>query len=162
MNYGGVGVGGSGNATIRGNSIFENVGGNASVGLGIDLYSSTPTGLNFNDAGDADSGANGYQNYPIVSDVTYGPASTTIAGSLNSTPATTFDLDFYADPICARRPQDLPEGKTFLGSTQVTTDGAGDADFDVVLAIAVPAGSPITATATDPAATRPSSRPDSC
>ena len=149
--YGGVGVGSSGTATIRGNSIFENVGGNASVGLGIDLYSSTPTGLNYNDAGDADTGGNGYQNYPIITSVTYGPATTTVDGTLSSAPSTIFDLDFYANPICSRRPQDLPEGKTYLGSITATTDGSGETPFHAVLGVAVPGGSPITATATDPA-----------
>ena len=136
--------------TIRGNSIFDNPGGNANKGLGIDLNTSTANGVTYNDAGDGDTGGNGYQNYPILTTVTYGASTTTVAGSLNSTPATTFDIDFYADPICARRPQDLPEGKTYLGSTQVTTDGAGNATFNEVLSIAVPAGSPVTSTATDP------------
>jgi len=144
--YGGVGVGGSGTATIRGNSIFENT----SVGLGIDLFASSPNGLNYNDAGDADTGGNGYQNYPIISSVTYGPTTTTVDGTLSSASSTTFDLDFYANPICSRRPQDLPEGKTYLGTLQSTTDGSGAATFHAVLSMAVPAGSPITATATDP------------
>src|SRR5262249_31610784 len=75
----------------------------------------------------------------------------TVAGTLDSKPSTVYDLDFYSNPICASRPQELPEGKTYLGTTPATTDGSGHATFNAVLPIAVADGSPITATATDPA-----------
>ena len=135
--------------TIRGNSIFDNPGDAPGNGLGIDLLTAG-LGVTLNDAGDADTGPNGGQNFPVITSVTYGGASTTVAGTLNSTAATSFDLDFYADPVCSRRPQDLPEGKTYLGSVQVTTDGSGNAVFNEALPVAVPDGSPVTATATAP------------
>ena len=147
----GIGVeGAAATATIRGNSIFDNPGSNVSTGLGIDLLSAGP-GVTFNDADDADTGPNGLQNYPILSGVTYGASTTTVAGALDSAAATICDVDFYADPVCARRPQDLAEGKTYIGTAQITTDGSGHAVLNTVLPIAVPNGSPITATATDPA-----------
>ena len=130
--------------TIRGNSIFDNPGDAPSNGLGIDLLTAG-LGVTLNDAGDADTGPNNGQNFPVITSVTYGGASTTVAGTLNSTAATSFDLDFYADPVCSRRPQDLPEGKTYLGSVQVTTDGSGNAVFNEALPVAVPDGSPVTA-----------------
>lgn len=136
--------------TIRGNSIFDNPGTTATNGLGIDLLSDSAPGVTYNDAGDGDAGPNGFQNYPIVSSVTYGGTTTTVVGTLNSAPSTTFDVDFYASPVCSPRPQDLAEGKTFLGSAQVSTDGSGNASVNVVLPVAVPSGSTITATATDP------------
>ena len=135
--------------TIRGNSIFDNPGDDSNNGLGIDLLTAG-LGVTLNDAGDGDAGPNGGQNFPVITSVTYGGASTTVAGTLNSTAATIFDLDFYADPVCSRRPQDLPEGKTYLGSVQVTTDGSGNAVFNEALPVAVPNGSPVTATATAP------------
>jgi len=135
--------------TIRGNSIFDNPGSSATNGLGIDLMEGGGPGVTFNDAGDADAGPNGFQNYPIIGSVTYGGSSTTVTGTLNSTPSASFDLDFYASPICSPRPQDLPEGKTYLGTFPVTTNASGDATFNAVLPMAVPSGSPITATATD-------------
>src|SRR5262249_21625594 len=42
------------------------------------------------------------------------------------------------------------QGKTYLGSAPVSTDGAGHADFDAMLPVVTEAGARITATATDP------------
>jgi len=147
--WGGVAISGQ-NVTVRGNSIFDNAGDQSSNGLAIDLYSGGTTGVTLNDAGDADSGPNGNQNFPIVTSVIYGGSSTTVAGTLDSKPSTTYDVDLYADDACARRPQDLPEGKHYLGVVVVTTDGSGHGTFNTVLPQAVANGSPITATATDP------------
>ena len=125
---------------IRGNSIFSN------GGLGIDLSGDGP---NFNDPGDADEGPNHLQNFPIVQTVTNG-ASTHVTGKLNSAPSTTFDLDFYANAACSNFPRELLEAEIYLGSSQVTTDGSGDAAIDVTLPAATEVGARITATATDP------------
>ena len=140
------------NATVRGNSIFDNAGIQADSGLAIDLTGGNlfELGVNINDAGDADGGPNGYQNYPLISSVTYGGSNTTVAGTLQSTPSTTFDVDFYSNPECNGRPQEQDEAKTYLGSIEVTTDGSGNAVFNEVLAVVVANGSPITATATSP------------
>jgi len=149
--YSGVAVHGT-NATVRGNSIFDNAGIQADSGLAIDLTGANlfDLGVNINDAGDGDGGPNGYQNYPLISSVTYGGSNTTIAGTLQSTPSTTFDVDFYSNPACNGRPQEQDEAKAYLGSIEVTTDGSGNADFNEILAVAVANGSPITATATSP------------
>ena len=106
-----------------------------------------------NDAGDGERGPNGAQNYPIL--ISAGPASppgsgTHITGVLNSTASTTFDIDFYSNPPCAPRPQNYLEGQDYIGSTQVSTDGSGNASFDVTLPVTVEAGRRIVATATDP------------
>ncbi len=146
-----VGVENTGTATIRGNSIFDNPGANPTTGLGIDLFINSTNGCTFNDAGDADTGPNGFQNYPLISSVTYGASTTTVNGTLSSAPSTIFDVDFYGNPVCARRPQDLTEGRTYLGTKQVTTDGSGEATFSAVLDVALDNGSLVTATATDPA-----------
>ena len=116
-NEGWTGIGVAGAAiTIRGNSMFDNAGSEEpGSGLGIDLLTAG-LGVTLNDAGDADTGAgNNGQNYPIVTSVAYGASSTTVDGVLSSAPSTTYDLDFYANPACSRRPQDLPEGQTYLG-----------------------------------------------
>ena len=135
----GVHATGTGNA-IRSNSIFAN------GALGIDLNGDGPTP---NDSLDTDTGPNDYQNFPIIQSVTNG-ATTHIVGKLDSTPATTFDLDFYANPACSNFPREFLEGQTYLGSSQVTTDGSGHATFDVTLPVATEAGARISATATDP------------
>jgi hypothetical protein len=146
----GVGVEGSPETvTIRGNSIFDN------GALGIRLSGQGDLGAPLpNDEGDGDGGANGQQNFPIVSSVeAQAPTgtSTRIQGVLHSTSATTFDLDFYENPACSRFPREFLEGRTYIGSGQVTTDGSGTGVFDVTLPVAVEAGARITATATDPA-----------
>ncbi len=135
--------------TIRGNRIYENRSASG-MGLGIDLG---PYDVLVNDPGDGDSGANGFQNYPIL--LSAGPATpqgagTHITGILNSTASTTFDLDFYSNPACANRPQEFVEGQEYIGSKQVTTNGSGDASFDITLPVNVEPGARITATATDP------------
>jgi len=139
---GAYGAGTNGDGTsIRGNSIHDN------GGLGIDLGAAGP---NFNDPGDADDGENHLQNFPIIGSVTFGASDTTIHGKLNSTASTLFDLDFYANPACSNFPREFLEGQTYLGSSQVTTDGSGNATINVVLPVVVAAGSKISATATDP------------
>jgi hypothetical protein len=135
-----------GNA-IRGNSIHDNLG----IGIAYGFNGPTP-----NDDGDADTGANGMQNFPVLKSV--GPAladrteaGTEIQGVLHSTPSTIFDLDFYANDACVRFPKDYLEGRTYLGSGQVTTDGSGKGTFDVTVPGGLAAGERVSATATDPA-----------
>ena len=134
--------------TIRGNSIHHNIG-NGTHGLGIDLGAD---GVTANDAGDGDTGPNDLQNFPIVSSVTnLAPGSgTRIQGVLHSTASTLYGLDFYANPACSNFPREFLEGETYLGSSQVMTDGSGTGAFDVTLSVSVEAGARITATATDP------------
>jgi hypothetical protein len=136
---------GTGNS-IRGNSIHDN------GALGIDWV---PVGPTPNDPGDGDTGFNDYQNFPILQSVVHlkpsGGGSTEIVGKLDSTPSTTFDLDFYSNPACSNFPRDFLEGETYLGSSQVTTDAGGHVTFDVTLSVVTEAGAGISATATDPA-----------
>jgi hypothetical protein len=127
---------------IVGNSMFAN------VRVGIDLSCCSPLP---NDAGDADDGANHLQNFPIIQSVIHGASTTEAIGKLDSTPSTTFDLDFYADSACTNRPREFVQGRTYLGTAQATTNGSGRATFDAILSVATEAGARISATATDPA-----------
>ena len=142
----GSGAAGTGNA-IRGNSIFSNTAASSPLtrGLGIDLIGNGPTP---NDPGDGDTGPNNLQNSPVLSSATSGGGSTTIAGTLNSAANTTFAIDFYASPSCD--PSGYGEGRVYLGSASVATNGAGNAGFSVALPVSVGASNQITATATDP------------
>ena len=141
---------------IRGNSIYSN------GGLGIDLRND---GVTPNDALDADRGPNNLQNFPVLTSAGRAtftqpfPAplgtGTRVRGTLNSTPNTTFRLQFYSGPADA---SGHAEGKTYLGTFDVTTDAAGNASFDQVLQHTAqpyergpaPAGEVVTATATAP------------
>jgi hypothetical protein len=133
--------------SLRGNSIFSNGSSNSPNGnLGIDLG---PAGPTLNDTGDADTGSNNLQNFPVISLVTAGNNSVNIKGALNSASSTTFDLDFYANSTC--NPSGYGEGKRFLGSATITTDAGGNIAFDLPFANSVLPTEVITATATDPA-----------
>ena len=135
----GVMVGsGIGNA-IQSNSIFSN------AGLGIDL---APAGVTPNDAGDGDSGANNLQNFPVLTSSNGAAGGVNIQGTLNSNANTTFTLDFFSSSSCDASGNG--EGQTFLGSTTATTNGSGNAAFNVTLAASASSGQSITATATDP------------
>jgi S-layer homology domain len=143
---------------IRGNRIFNNgfggVEGNG-VGMAIDLnLNSNPGGQNPNDLGDADGGGNSFgndfQNYPLITSAVPEGGGTRIIGTLNSLASTTFDLDFYANPSCRARPRALLQAETYIGSTQVTTDGTGNVAFNVLLPTPIQAGAPVTASATNP------------
>jgi hypothetical protein len=137
--------------SIRGNSIFGQL---PMPGfhpqLAIDLADDGPTP---NDPGDADTGVNNWQNYPMVlaaSPAAAPSAGTHITGFLHSAPSTTYHLDFYEDTPCLPHPHDYYEGQTYLGTADATTDGSGSIDFDVVVPGTMNPGDVVVATATDP------------
>lgn len=135
---------GSGNS-IRRNSIFSN------EGLGIDLaffFGFSVNGVTPNDLRDGDIGGNNLQNFPVITSVVSTNNSTTIQGSLNSTPNTTFQIDFYSN--AAVDPSGSGEGAQFFNTTSVNTNANGDATINVTFPVGLPAGRAITATATDP------------
>ncbi len=129
---------GTGNA-ILGNLLFDN------GGLGIDLGGNGPTP---NDPGDADAGPNNLQNTALLLAAGFTGATTVVRATLNSTPNTSFRLEFFDSP--AADPSGFGEGRAFLGFVPaVVTGGAGDVTFGVN----VPgdfSGTFITVTVTDP------------
>ena len=139
---------------ILGNRIDGSDGATTGPGLGIDLLEVGPPndqvfGVTLNDAGDADAGANGLQNFPELVSASSGGGSTTVAGSLSSEASETYRLEFFSSPACD--PSGHGEGAVFLGASYETTDAVGEASFDVDLPVGVAAGAAVTATATDEA-----------
>ena len=136
--------------TILGNSIFSNGLNSPTTLLGIDLVGATsyPTddGVTLNDLGDADSGPNLLQNYPVLTSATSNLVSTTIVGTLNSKTNETYRVEFFSNAAVSGT--GFGEGQTFLGFTNVTTDASGNASFSTILPTSVPSGLFITATAT--------------
>jgi len=126
-------IAGQGNR-ILGNSI------NANGALGIDLAAD---GVTANDTGDPDLGSNGLQNFPIIT----AARSDGVSGTLNSASNATYRLEFFSNAACDASGNG--EGKTFLGATNVTTNGSGNASFSFATPIVV--GQYATASATDPA-----------
>ncbi len=143
--FGGAGIflettAGTGNE-IRANKIFSN----ASLGIALGSFSPIP-----NDPADGDTGPNQLQNFPIILSAVPGAGNTHITGKFNSTPSTTFLIDFYANAACSNFPREFLGSETYLGASQVMTDGSGNATIDVILPVATEAGARISATATDP------------
>jgi probable HAF family extracellular repeat protein/parallel beta-helix repeat protein len=120
---GGVLIESANGIVIRQNSIFGN------AGLGIDLTNN----------------GNNLLPSPALSSSKASGSTITIVGSLStSLPSTSFALEFFANPA------GTSQGETPIGSTQVTTDAAGNAQFTAIFTATVSAGEVITATATDP------------
>jgi hypothetical protein len=120
-----------------------------SGGLGIDLGRD---GVTLNDsAGHTASGANYFQNFPVLTSAFTNGTTTTITGTFSEAaePNTVIALDFYANAV--PNSSGYGQGQTYLGSTSVTTDGSGNASFTVTLPFAVARGQFVAATATDPA-----------
>ncbi len=102
-----------------------------------------------NDFGDADSGSNELQNFPVLKTATSANGNTTITGKLNSTANTTFRIEFYSNPYGTSDTWGYGEGRTYLGFTEVTTDANGNVAFSALLTgVTVSSGSTVTATAT--------------
>jgi titin len=112
-----------GNA-LRGNLLFRN------GALGINLVGGTQNSaqVTANDAGDADTGPNNLQNYPVITAATIAGGETILTGTLNSTPGATFALDFFASPEA--HTSGYGEGAVYLGSATVTADASGNAAFE--------------------------------
>ena len=130
-------------ATMRltGNEIYAN------GWLGIDLLPANfQSGVSANDPLDADAGANGVQNHPVLSSAWNLVGSVRVSGSLDSSPLDTFTVELFASSSCDESGNG--EGERFLGGTGVVTDAFGHAAFDVTLVEPVPSGWVVTATAT--------------
>lgn len=113
--------------------------GNAISGNSIDLNG----GLGIN----LELGGNHNQFSPVLTGASTNSTDTDVIGTLSSKPNSTFRLEFFSSPECDPPPLPLGEGATFLGSTEVATDGAGKASFTANVA-PVDVDEVVTATAT--------------
>ena len=129
---------GAGN-TIRLNSIF------ADAGLGIDLGGD---GVTLNTPGGPHTGPNDDQNFPVFTALPSAGGTTTVTGTFNSTPNTTFALDFYT--ISSINASGHGEGRYVLGSAPLMTDPSGNASFSAPFTTPGPNVTWVSATATDP------------
>ena len=139
----GIAVAASTGWPMLGNAIYSN------VGLGISLqdvdFMPVP-----NDVGDGDAGSNNLQNFPEITAAPITAGFVDLAGTLNSVASKTYRLEFFSGIGC--HPAGNGEGRHYLGSLDVITDGDGNASFGSGTAsYAVPAGHTLfTATASDP------------
>lgn len=126
------------NNSIRGNSIFSN------GYLGINFGN---LGVIANDTGDADTGPNNYQNFPVITNAFGYAASTIVQGKFNSATNRSFFVDVYRN--LAEDISGYGQGQFYLGSVSVTTDGSGNANFAYTNSGGNYSGQYISTTATD-------------
>lgn len=119
-----------------------------SGGLGIELYEPGYQKDNVplpNDPGDADDGANAWQNHPIVTQALAG--TNQVKGKLQSVPDKNFTIDLFINAACS--PSGYGEGEFWAGSARVTTNALGNANFTIDLGGLIERGQFVTATARD-------------
>jgi hypothetical protein len=128
-----VGASNTGNR-LQNNSFINN------LDLAIDLGGN---GVTSNDAADADTGPNNFQNFPVLTTVT----TTSVEGTLHSTPNTAFSVQLYESiAACGASGQ----GETLIATFAVNTAGNGDGSF-LEGGFTLTSGRYAMATATDPA-----------
>ena len=131
----------SDNNTILSNSIYLN------DNLGIDHET---TGVNANDTDDVDTGSNEGQNYPVITQAELDGTDLTVSGSLDTNGLTTqYRIEFFGAPS-GEADTSNGEGRYYLGSILITTDGSGVGSFSgvVLSGVTLGAGDYVTATAT--------------
>jgi hypothetical protein len=139
-----------GNA-ILGNALFRNGLSNPTFEPGIDLTTQfafpADDDVTANTAGGPHVGPNSFQNFPVLTSATPGGGNIAIAGTLNSSPNTSFRIEFFVNSAASGGA--LTEGQTLLGFVNVTTNASGNAAINASFAATVASGQTITATATD-------------
>jgi len=122
---------------ITGNSIFINR--NLGIDLGFD-------GVTANDPLDNDAGANGLQNFPVISKVSGSPLNL-VRGSIRSRPNTSYTIEVFTNPA-ADSPSGHGEGEFFEGAFQVRTNASGIGTFSAGFGLGF-SGDCVSATAQD-------------
>ncbi|MFN8633963.1 MAG: Calx-beta domain-containing protein [Chloroflexota bacterium] len=113
-------------------------------GLGIDLVGAD--GVNADDPGDADTGPNNLQNFPVLARASSNGTNTTVVGTLDSVSGVTYTVEFFSNPACDASGNG--EGEVYLGSTSVTINGANPTGAFTATLPNVALGQVVTATAT--------------
>ena len=136
----GVFVGSGTGQVVLGNSIFSN------TGLGIDIGAD---GVTSNDAGDADTGANNLQNFPVLQSVQIAPGGALFVeyfvDSAFVNAANPLVVEFFIADA------DTEEGKTFLGTDKLSGLTTVLTNLGSAASLGVSSGDSIVATATDAA-----------
>jgi trimeric autotransporter adhesin len=139
----GVSVSEGTDVSILGNAIFSN--GSLGINLGVDSVTT-------NDSGDADTGANGLQNYPVINSVNIAGPNIEISGSLSSIGNTTYRIEVFRSAAGSGDATGFGEARQFLGWFEVSIPtGFGSVNFSnsfTPLIVTIGVGNVITTTAT--------------
>jgi titin len=126
-----VGLHSTGNGILS-NRIFAN------GALGIDLVPPIPP------AG-PHMGPNNLQPAPVLTSLSITSTGVVVQGTLSSMPDTSYLIQFFLDA-----PGSAVTDGELIGSTTVVTDQNGNASFSVAIAVNIPSGDGVRATATGP------------
>jgi hypothetical protein len=125
---------------IKGNSIHSN------GGLGIDLNRDGPTANDISE-GDADTGPNLFQNYPILTVFAGFPDQVHFNLRFKSRPNTTYHVEYFSNDNYD--PTGFGEGQVWIGAADITTPANGRLGFAAAYPTAFLVKN-LTFTATDP------------
>ncbi len=126
---------GAHDVSVLGNSIYNNDGIGISVAARSASISNTPR----------TNAPNGLLSAPIITNVGTGPNLTRVQGAIQGSSSQTYRLEFFSSPSNVKA-FFQSEGKTYLGSVNLTTDATGRGLFDVNFAVN---SELVSATATD-------------
>jgi hypothetical protein len=131
------------------------------IGMGVIAGFMTPVPFRFRQSGsgaispfgapapgpaiDLENGANPLTSQPVLTTAAT-VASTTVTGTLNSQPNSTYLIQFYSNTQLL--PSGFGPGEQYVGSVTMTTNAAGNGSFTFQSPTLVPVGQFITATAT--------------
>jgi len=133
---------------ITGNTIHDNFGAGLDIRSGAGNLISANSFYGNSSGIELESGANFGIAYPVVTGAASANGSTTIQGTFDGNGSSSYKIELFASPACSGAGRG--EGKTYLGSTNVTTNGAGHATFSALFgSTSLAQGSVVTATATD-------------
>ncbi len=110
--------------------------------LAIDIG---PNNVSQNDTDDLDAGPNNTQNFPVIYGLYQSGSNIKISGGLDGRPNTKYRIDAFASPSCDS-PYSHGEGKIYLGSTEVTSNSSGDAQFSYYVTPSISGVMTLTAT----------------
>jgi trimeric autotransporter adhesin len=141
----GIGISSSSNIAILGNKIT------GTAAPAIDLAAGTNgDGVTVNDLNDADTGSNGLQNFPVLQTATLTAGGITATGRLNTEVNKSYRIEFFSNTPSQGHSTGHGSANRFLGSTNVTTNALGNANFtDIALTSLAAIGDVLTATATE-------------
>jgi hypothetical protein len=104
-------------ASALGNTVtFSWIHDNGYLGIDLGQWGVTP-----NDADDSDTGANGLQNFPLITAANVDTGEVTV--TLTSRPSRTYTIGLYANTSCD--PSGHGEGEIYLGGFSLTTNSSG-------------------------------------
>ena len=92
-------------------------------------------GVTPNDFCDEDGGANLQQNFPVLTSAESDGSNIAIAGTLDSPPNRTYQIEFFANKACD--PSGNGEGQTFIGVATAMSGTSCGATFGFTFPVAV-------------------------